>query len=368
MPVIKIITEEVDYEYAWLVSVIFTMAFIVGAALSLSLLKKGKPDYVKKIDFTNFGRLIIIIWSLAVIYISFQYGLYNRRIGTEAAGELFSSIPVYALIAFRSFEIVLPFIMSVIIINCVEKTKISLKDSVLTSILVVTFYLLGAGSSRAATLILIITLLVLIQNRIPKEAIVRLGTILITISILALSIIQLNRLDSDERTISEYAASEVINRLDGIELLSKLTEIHELKLTGINIKSAYNALISLMPLSERSIELKAEGLTTIKSVALDEEFGSKERDHNSFIIFDIYYLFGLMGILGFGLLLGLACCFVDKKIFLNQGAVGLIATVTIGTNLIILEREFFGLIISAFRDFVIICCFSLIALEIKKGS
>ena len=366
VPFIKVHLGDAELQYTWLVSVAFTMAFITGAIISLNVYIEENRQNSEKIEFKSVGKIYAIGWSLIVIYISFEYKLFNRRIGTDAAAELFSSIPIYTLVTFRSFEIALPFLMSILIINCIENSKIKYIDAVIISIFTMAFYSLGAAGSRSATLLLIINILFLVQNRIPRSIILKLGSLLIIISVLALSIVQINRLDDDDRTYREYATTEVIDRLDGMELLSKINEIHELKLTGINLDAAYNAIISLIPFLEKSLELKAEGLTSIKSVALDEELGSKERDHNSFIIFDIYYLFGLVGVVSFGTLLGFACLVVDKKIFNGNSQVGLIAIVSIGTNLIILEREFLGIVISIVRDFFIIYIVAKIFLLNKK--
>lgn len=359
VPIIRYQFFSIELDYPFLVALIFLIFFIMGGVLGKIKISSDKSkSEIRNFEFSNFGICSLLIWIGGVLFISIKFGLYDRRIGTENAAELFGSLPFFILFLFRCLEISLPMLLSLILIKGLTQRRLDLKNKLVAFLLLIAFFSLGAASSRSAILLLVITVLVIIQNRLPKYEIKRFATKLILFSIVIMGVIQVSRLEADSRSFSEYFSAEVVQRLDGLELISEVVKIHGLKFLGVNPMAALNPLISHLAFLPESRVLKSLGLTSIKSIVLSKELGSELRDYNSFILLDIYYICGLLGVCFVGLLLGLLCQRIDKNIFVNQRRIMLIGTIAIAMNLIVLEREFFSIIFSIIRDFIILLVIS----------
>src|SRR6478735_1810873 len=59
------------------------------------------------------GQLWIGIVALAVLYslVSLQFGLLNRRQGSEMMAEIFGTMPFWAMIIIRGYELLLPLLI-----------------------------------------------------------------------------------------------------------------------------------------------------------------------------------------------------------------------------------------------------------------
>jgi hypothetical protein len=353
----------VDFEYDYVIAILFTVSFLIGGGLQQKrYLSNAGDNSNHSLDFSRIGICILYLWVLLAAAISVKYGLHNRRIGTENAAELFGNMPILELILFRSLEISLPMLLSVPLIRYFEGGQIRYRDKCTAIVLLTPIFFLGTLSSRISTLLFCVVILAIVQNKIPQHLIRGFVVKLIFIGALIFAIVQTSRLSEETRPLTQYFSAEVVQRLDGLELVSRVVDIHGLNVFGVNFIAVQNPIISHLSFLEESSRLKRLGLTSVKSVVLDNEIGSSLRDYNSFIVLDIFYVSGMMGIMIFGLMLGRICRLIDRTIYLNKSRVILVVSIAVAMNITILERELFSILFSVTRDFFILLIFSYVLL------
>ena len=170
IPAIRLIFYQVEIDYAWAISFTFMTSFLAAGFL-FSFLKRNNiraSNELLRFHFSKVGLFFVFTWVTICIVISLQYELYNRRIGTENAAELFASIPIIILLLFRSLELALPMLIALIVIKIADGMRLVRSEIYITMLLLAAFLSLGAASSRSATGLFLILVLVICQNRIPK--------------------------------------------------------------------------------------------------------------------------------------------------------------------------------------------------------
>jgi hypothetical protein len=218
------------------------------------------------------------------------------------------------------------------------------------------FFILGAGSSRSATGLFMISILLIVQNKFEPKTLLRLlykagffaGIIFFAVTISRMSLYE-------DKSANDYLSSEVLQRVDGLEVVSQVIDKYGYRMTGVNVSAALNPITSLIPFLDRAKELKADALTTVKAVILEQELDSKSRDVNSFIILDTYYCGGILGVSLVAIIIAYFCRLVDKKIGVTSNWIFQIFLVAIIINFVIMEREAVGILISVARDWLILC-------------
>lgn len=356
IPILRTLYSDVVVDYVWPLVVLFLGAYII-AGFGFSIFFRTIKKYNNPIDLqiSTFGKLFLFFWIGLCIVISVQYGLYNRRIGTENAAELFASLPLVVLFSFRTLEISLPMLVAAFVINIFDGGRHKLVDSCLMAILIATFFLMGAASSRIATGIFLMTILVISQNRISYRSLRRLfGSFVVMGALLFIMVTSFRMISDVGRDFSEYLNEELIRRLDGLEVVSDIVSLYGYQLFGINFSASVDPLTALLPFSDEATQLKMDAMTSVKAYVLANEFGSTQRDINSFIIMDVYYLTGLFGVFFVGLAIGLIARCVDNVIGLNTRPFVFVGIIAIAMNLMILEREMLGIIFFMMRDFIIL--------------
>jgi len=353
-------------EYFFSASIIFTLTYIFGASLKKN--NRNKLE-VERIEFRNAALLFFALFAILYSCISIKHGLYNRRIGTEEIAVLFSGIPFYEVIAFRIYEVVLPLVLSLIFLIWSLNKKTVANDRLFIRLILVFFFisvsilLSGVLNSRSQFAILLLSMIVICQNSIPRAALrkyVKLGAV---VGIFIAASVSLKRFLSIDDLSTEYLIAEFITRLDGLELISRLASDQEISWTGINFLSLMVPLIASMPFLPEAIELKAQALTTIKANILFLEYNSVQRDVNSFVVLDIYYIAGLFGLAFAGSLIGFSVRWVDSNVLASKGLIKFSLATAMTFNLIILEREFISIFLGILRDWLILYFFCFISIR-----
>lgn len=367
-PLMRVFLGKNIYEYHFGVALIFVFFF----ALSGLIFKQKKSTFMYRVEVfkldiaKSYKWLMLLAWIVACALISFKYGLFDRRIGTEVVAELFASIPAYELIIFRILEISLAFLMSCVLLNFSDKKNSFIKNGSLFLALMFAFFVLGAGSSRSATGLFMISILLIVQNKFEPETLLRLlykaglfaGFIFLAVTASRMSL-------NEDASANEYFSSEVLQRVDGLEVVSQIIDKYGYQMTGINASAALNPITSLIPFLDRAKELKADALTSVKSVILEQELDSKFRDVNSFIILDAYYCGGILGVVFVAILIAYFSRLVDKKIGVTSSWIFQIFLVAIIINFVVMEREAVGMVISITRDWLILCVVAFLLLSRK---
>lgn len=364
-PLMRIVVDKDLSEYSFGIAIFFLVFFLLGGLLAPKrhgVVNNRKDNFLIP-EVTDFKWFLIVAWMLAVIAISFTYKLYDRRIGTESVAELFAGIPFLQLVIFRSFEIFTPFIASLVVLKFYADKKNNFNVVTIAVIFVGVVFLLGAGSSRSWIGLIFLVVLILIQNKLPKSIVSRLILKSFIVSIFVFIVVTLLRLGSgDDRPFDEYVSAEVLQRVDGLEVVSQLIDKHGYHVFGVNASAIANPVISVIPFLDAAVQLKLEALTTVKSVILDEEFQSGMRDVNSFILLDVYYWGGLFGVALAAVIVGFFSRLVDLRVGQTRNWVYQIFLISLAINLVILEREAVGIFISVIRDWIILCGISWIFL------
>lgn len=359
--------EAVDYWYSG--AVVFLFAYIVGAA---TVRRRGQPHQMGWQLHTN-GEWLLILWSILYIVCSVQYGLFNRRIGTDAAAELFASIPIYVLAVFRTFEVILPLAISMLLAKVIRRDITSHQkrwqfvDTVCGLSMGSALLLSGALYSRSQLTFILVSVLVLVQNLVGKVILKQIVLRTIAVGILVLIGVSLYRWASLEDGVPDgYFFREIVVRLDGLEVVSRLISDHGLSWGGVNFHVIFAPLVSAVPFLPEAAELKALALTTVKANILYHEYGSPQRDINSFMVLDVYYWGGMIGLVLSGLVVGIAARWVDRNVGTSKGLTKTALMVAIASNILFMEREFVLVVINTVRDWFIIYLF--MALFVRRSS
>lgn len=364
-PLMRTVADKDIGEYSFGIAIFFLGFFLLGGFLAprRNKIKSGREDVFLIPEAVSLKWLLMIAWMLAVVVTSFFYELYNRRIGTESAAELFASIPPFQLVIFRSLEIFIPFLASLIISEFFVNKTNGFNVGVVAAILIGVIFLLGVGSSRSWVGLIFLMVLILTQNKLPRRIFGRLIWKSVIVSSFVFFAVTLLRFHSgDDRPLDEYVSAEILQRVDGLEVISQIIDMHGYHAFGINAYAIVNPIVSAIPFFDAAVQLKSEALTTVKSVILDEEFQSGLRDVNSFFFLDVYYWGGLIGVALAAVAIGFFSKLVDLRVGVTTGWVYQIFLVSLAINLVILEREAIGIFISVIRDWIILCVISRIFL------
>lgn len=350
--------EAVDYWYS--VAAVFLFAYIVGAA---TVRRRGQASQVG-LQLHTSGEWLLIFWSIIYIVCSVQYGLFNRRIGTHVAAELFASIPIYVLAVFRTFEVILPLAISMLLAKVIRldiashQKRWQIVDTVCGLSMGAALLLSGVLYSRSQLIFILGSVLVLVQNLVDKvilkQMLLRAGAV----GVLVLIGVSSHRWASfEDGTPDGYFFREIVVRLDGLDVLSRLVADRGLSWSGINFSVIFAPLISAVPFLPEAVELKAAALTTVKANILYQEYGSSQGDINSFMVLDVYYCGGMIGIVLSGFFVGVVTRWIDSNIGFSKGFAKTALMVAIASNVVFMEREFVSVFINAIRDSLIIYLF-----------
>jgi hypothetical protein len=363
-PILILIRGNETTNYSFLAALLFAIIFIVA----------GNPQNTKRnltpVDnhllISKKGTIFLIIWALLYSFLSLKHGLMNRRIGTHEAAALFAGIPITDLVTFRIFELLMPFVIAHLISKKV-KFKLAFADKILSLCLLLALSLSGLIFSRSQTFFLLACSAVILQNALTRQQLSRLLIFATLIALFAFFSITLYRVTFDTNdNLSVYFSDEILKRLDGLELISQLIETYGYPLFGVKPSAIAAPILSSIPFLSAGIELKANALTTIKANILAFEFGSMQGDTNSFVIADVYYWGGVIGLMFSAAFLGYAAKKVDQRILLSKGIVMNSLLIALACNIVYMEREFISLIIGTARDFAIYSLILLVICEERR--
>jgi hypothetical protein len=116
---------------------------------------------------------------------------------------------------------------------------------VILTILILAFFITGGASSRIALGLYLIMVLIINQNLIDTKQLKKMSFYFILFAIFMYSVVTFLRiLSGDSRDLSTYVSAEILQRLDGLEIISRLVELYGYKFTGIKPIAILNTLIS----------------------------------------------------------------------------------------------------------------------------
>lgn len=365
-PIIRVGQGDNTVDYSFGIALLFTLLFI-GAGVISKKRKIHKTSLDYQLSLSAIGVAIVSLWALLYIVLSLRHGLINRRIGTHEVAILFSEIPIIDLIAFRSFELILPFLIAYLIIKLIN-FKLSLGDKILLLCVLGALLFSGVIFSRASLLILLLCAAVILQNTLSRKQLFKLLAFLVLGGVLMFVAVSIFRvLNAYSGDLSEFLSYELLKRTDGLELISLLIDVHGYPLFGVDPSAVMIPIISSIPFLPLANELKASALTTVKSNILAFEFGSPLRDTNSFVIVDVFYWGGVIGLMLSAVFLGFFIMKLDQKILATKSIFVNSLLIAFAGNIIVMERELIGMLIGVARDFVILTLVFLVICKKPKA-
>lgn len=330
-------------------------------------------------------RLDVIFTSLSLVYVavSVTNDLMNRRQGSEEMALRFAELPLFDLFLIRLFEILLP---AYIVIACWRLVK----DNTRTPWWALTaascaFLFSGSLDSRARwlTLALIGLGFVAIPLRGSRSAL-KVGLILTVVGVLGFAFVgvtrSLNALDDARQTLSNQGEREGpvigelqleerqalilewVARLDGLELISRVSNESNLSWHGTGDFGILKNSQSMIPFLPSAKELKLSGQTAPKNYILKNVLQTDQLDTNNSAVTDVMYFGGLPLLTLVFTMIGAAAGLIDRA--LRSGSwrstgLTMAGTLAIGLNLLRLEADTMSIVLNSARDFAILFVFIL---------
>lgn len=351
-PIIRVRLGNETANYSFEIALLFILIFI-AAGTATKIKRRFSEPLDNQLLISLHGTIIVTLWALLYSALSLKHGLINRRIGTHEVATLFSEIPIFDLVAFRVFELLLPFIVAHLITKKI-KFKLDLSDKALTLCLMLSLALSGLVFSRSQAFFLLACSAIILQNSLNRQQFRKLLISTAVAAVLVFVLVSLYRVTfNPPDNLSAHFSDEILKRADGLELISLLIETYGYPLTGVNPSAVAAPILSSIPFLPAAVELKANASTTIKSIILALEFGSLQGDTNSFVIVDVYYWGGVIGLMLSAVFLGYAAKKVDQRILISKGIVMNSLFIALACNIIYMEREFINILIGTARDFTI---------------
>lgn len=289
-------------------------------------------------------HLWIGIVMLAVIYslVSLQFGLLNRRQGSEMMAEVFGTLPLWALAIVRGYEISLPLI--IILYAFADRRVAVYQQAVVGVALLFSLPFMGIEDSRGRILVLGISVLAFVPaTTFFRFALRRLRVYLAGLLVLG-SFIYFSAIRAENYySFGNYMQVEVVQRLDGLNLVSQLRDARLLSYGGEFDPLLFSPLVSKIPFLDAAREAKLMGRTSSKQYFIQSVLRKRNLDESNSMIADPLYFGGLAGLIlffmTFGYLIARFDSFIARgRLFEKIGSTSIV--IAFGTSFIMFEADF----------------------------
>lgn len=330
-----------------LITFLAISAFSVGAyayrrkAISWS----GSTIYLRQSALMGYAML-----GFLYIYISLDYGLSNRRLGSEYMAQLYANMPLTFLIPLRVYEILQIPIIYLFVRNIGRYGVVT--SVVFVVSLIATFPFAGIIDSRGKIFVLIIAVSAMFSPRdlmaIASRSIAFIG--LVGIAIITFVAASAVRMASYGRS-EDYYYNDVFRRLDGYNLVREIIDYKLVGFFGSLDFNIFGVFISRLPFLDAAREMKMLGLTSSKQYILQEVLKTKRFDEVSSMMTDIYYFGGTFFVALSFFMLGVLCRIFDSSVAdssITRSRLTLAAGLSFAISFSIFESDFFGNIVQFF--------------------
>lgn len=349
---------DVVKNYRFDLSLVFLIFFLAGAfSVRKNLNTKSilnNKQYIPKVTLTL--KLMLILLSICYIFVIISNDLLVRRQGSDVIAIIYANLNSIDLLIIRVFEIIFYPILLLTFYNFRRDKTTSSKVLLLS--LVVAFFFTGIIDSRAKLLIPILTYYVffIAPGRIYQPIKPIIFKITALILILLACLIGFSRIN-DFIDLGKYLQNDILSRLDGLELISLVHEQSNIPFWGSFDFLIFTNFIASIPFFEEAKALKAVGLTSSKNYLLQVILGRSQMDMNNSLLTDLFYFGGYpLLVLGSGIY-GYCSAKLDffilsETLFSSRLKTSFMMSFFI--NSLRLEQDYFGILISIFRDFLIL--------------
>jgi len=343
------------------IAVVTIAAFSAGVFFESSLDKKPSPgNFVPSI--TKPLHAAIILLSILYVFVVLSNDLFYRRLGTEVMASLYAGLPLYQLLVLRIYEIIfLPCFLLMLLEARFLPSQKSIISNISKIFLFAGFLCTGVGDSRMRFIIPISLYLIFFyfpgKNRGDINGFVKI--FVGVFSTIAVSIVAMSRVDFFYDLYS-YLVSDVLKRLDGLELISRISIAGYIPFSGTLDFLVFSNFVASIPFLEDATELKAAGMTSSKQYLLKYILGVNEIDMNNSFVTDLFYFGGypllVIGSAGYGFLVKKVDTLLKGEAWLGSRAM-LAMLMAFVINAFKIEMDFFGTILDILRDIPIIYIF-----------
>jgi hypothetical protein len=306
--------------------------------------------------------------ALGIFYclFSLQYGLLNRRQGSELMAQVFATLPLYVLLVVRIYEIIL---IPMIVLFIYAGSSISRTQKFLFgAIVLISIPFMGIDDSRGRLLVFGISVLVFMNYKAIFKALKSSWRVYaVTIGIIAsFYIISQRRASAYGRAIDFYI-EEILNRLDGMKVVVELRDFRQLNFWGSWDFNIFSPMLSKVPFLEAGRELKLIGRTSSKQYLLQDVLGTKALDSANSMVTDPVYLGGLVLVIISFFVLGRLIRRFDSRIERGELLNNPLTAATMfafGLSFVMIENDLFGALATFVQNFIV--CLLLVLIGCKR--
>jgi hypothetical protein len=241
-------------------------------------------------------QLWVAFVGVAVVYdiLSLNYGLLNRRQGSEFMADLYASLPISSLAVIRGFEIL---VLPIVILYSFSPAPFYQKVVVGLTVLI-SLPFMGLVDSRGRLLVMAITVLSFVPIRtFLQESVRNIRVYFVAALVLGGFLYFSADRAAKYYSASDYLQTEVIERLDGLNLVTQLREAQTLPYSGTFDPMLLSPLISRIPFLEAARSAKEIGRTSSKQYFLQDVLRNGRYDDSNSIITDPLYFAGIAGVI-----------------------------------------------------------------------
>jgi hypothetical protein len=338
-------------------SVLFLLSFVAGLVFvkyrsPATLMRQAVPPPLMR----WWLKLGLVVLTISYIFVAVANGLMVRRQGSEVMAEIFANLPLFHLLILRVYEVVFYPVLLVVLVG------LQRDHGVLVKLLLFGFFIgfvfMGVLDSRAKLIIPLLFYYVLFVAPKPRWRPIPTKLIVVGALILGLMVffIGLGRVQ-DFDGLSEYILEDVLKRVDGLELLSKIDGVVNIPFWGTLDTKMFVNFVAAVPFLEATSVLKEMGLTSSKSYFLQVILGYSQFDHVNSAITDLYYFGGYMLLIFGSYLYGYYVMKLDLSVKSNsiwRSQIVLAFMLSFLVNAIRIEHDYFSIVINTARDFLIL--------------
>lgn len=287
-------------------------------------------------------------------YVSWSNGLLNRRQGSEVMASLYGNLPLLELVILRVYEIAFVPIAIIYLFGTVSRNQ----RIFVVFLLLVSLLFMGIEDSRGRILVLAINILVFVKLKDFRSFFENLNKmVLLIFPAITAFIYASNDRSSKYSSTDDYFFYEIVQRFDGLSLVSELRSAGFIKYYGTFDFTMFAPLVSRIPIIEAGGMAKLEGITSTKQYFLKSLLNVNRIDNSNSIILDPLYFGGVMGVMIAFVILGYFIANLDHyvaqgRLFSNHVRLALVLSFV--SSFAMIEVDYFGTLTSLVQSFVIL--------------
>jgi hypothetical protein len=286
-------------------------------------------------------------------YTSFIFELIDRRQGSEYMALVFSSLPIWALLVVRVYEIVF---LPVLIILLKSGNSVSpVEKYTLIGVIIFSVPFMGLADSRGRVLVMALSIIIFYSYK-SVASFVRESVSFYAMSATAVGVfafVSLTRAQAYAR-VSDFYLTEVVNRIDGMNMIRSIVDYGEFRFWGSYDWDMFRVAIAKIPFLAEAQYLKSVGKTSTKQYMLQDVLGFSKLDDSNSMISDPLYFGGLPMLVVAFIVLGYFLAKFDNAVETGRALANPVIAAgyfAFGLSFIMIEADLVGATLSMVQTF-----------------